>query len=368
VSYAFDQLTLHQFRGIQELELSGLGRFNLLVGKNNSGKTSVLEALALYCSPLDLGTWVNAARRREPPPHSRLHPARQLRWLFTQRPDLVRDTPYVGDIRLSASGAFEIREMRAHLEEIRAIVVRPDEELQGYVTTGDLASGSRLEVHVQMESATAPGQLRELVHPFTLMESGETRVPTIEGAPEAKARVIAPYAHWIIPLEGLFSEAVRQGHREAAVELMRSLGIRVEHAEVFSDAGVPVLYLQDSKAGFLPVSSFGDGVRRALLLALAIPLAAKGVLLIDELETAIHISMLGKVFNWVLAACHEHDVQVVATTHSLEAIDAILGADTTPREDIVAFRMERAGGRMGVKRFGEETLKHLRNEMGLDVR
>lgn len=368
MSYAFDRLTLHRFRGIQDLELSGLGRFNLLVGKNNSGKTSVLEALALYCNPLDLSTWVAAARWRESPSLSRLHPARQLRWLFPQRSDLVRESLYSGDLRLSASGSFEIREVLAHLEEIRALVVMPEDGMRAYAATGDVYPGSNLSVHVQLESLERGGEGRVLEHSFTLMESGRSRVPTIEGAPRLQSRVVTPYAHGTTSLESLFSEAAKQGHRDAAVELIKSLGIRVEHVEVFSDEGLPVLYLQDSAAGFLPVSAFGDGVRRALLLALSIPLASKGVLLIDELETAIHVSMLGKVFDWVLEACHEHDVQIVATTHSLEAIDAILDADLTPREDVVAFRLERAEDRVTVKRFGEETLKHLRQDMGLDVR
>jgi AAA15 family ATPase/GTPase len=47
-------ITIHQFRGLRDLELKDLGRINLLVGINNSGKTSVLEALSIYCHPLDI--------------------------------------------------------------------------------------------------------------------------------------------------------------------------------------------------------------------------------------------------------------------------------------------------------------------------
>ncbi|QTA88180.1 AAA family ATPase [Desulfonema magnum] len=49
----FETLTIKQFRGLQESELSQLGRINLLVGPNNSGKTSILEAISAYCHPLD---------------------------------------------------------------------------------------------------------------------------------------------------------------------------------------------------------------------------------------------------------------------------------------------------------------------------
>jgi AAA15 family ATPase/GTPase len=105
-----------------------------------------------------------------------------------------------------------------------------------------------------------------------------------------------------------------------------------------------------------------------LLLALALPRAAGGVLLIDELETALHVSALGKVFRWLLDACKQFNVQLFATTHSLETVDAILSADTTPEEDIVGYRLERTNGHTTAKRYGEDLLKRLRYERGLDVR
>ena len=49
-------LTIHRFRGIRELELEGLAQVNVLLGRNNAGKSSVLEALYLASaalSPID---------------------------------------------------------------------------------------------------------------------------------------------------------------------------------------------------------------------------------------------------------------------------------------------------------------------------
>ena len=43
-------LQLHKFRGFDAYELTDLTRVNLLVGKNNCGKTSILEAIQLLVS------------------------------------------------------------------------------------------------------------------------------------------------------------------------------------------------------------------------------------------------------------------------------------------------------------------------------
>ena len=129
-----------------------------------------------------------------------------------------------------------------------------------------------------------------------------------------------------------------------------------------------VLYLRDRSAGLLPVDAFGDGMRRILQMALGVTRARGGVLLIDEIETAIHVSALGHVFRWLVDACASNDVQLFATTHSLEAIDAILAADTTPEEDIVGYRLEAVDARVIAHRYSEDLLKRLRIERGAEVR
>jgi AAA15 family ATPase/GTPase len=129
-----------------------------------------------------------------------------------------------------------------------------------------------------------------------------------------------------------------------------------------------MVYLRDRYAGFLPLSSFGDGIRRVLSLALAVPRAKRGILLVDEIETGLHVSMLSTVYGWLWRACFQHDVQLFATTHSLEALDAMLDADTTDDEDTVAFQFLGDSDHPSVRRFGEHQLKRLRRERGLDIR
>ena len=52
-----DEFTIHHFRGMREAKFETLGQINLLIGGNNSGKTSVLEALSVFCDPLNPREW-----------------------------------------------------------------------------------------------------------------------------------------------------------------------------------------------------------------------------------------------------------------------------------------------------------------------
>src|SRR5438309_1145647 len=83
-----DEFTIGRFRGLDNISLRQLGLINLLVGANDSGKTSVLEALAILSNPLDIAAWSNFARNREAGlglgsiGSTGLNAVEAVRWLF----------------------------------------------------------------------------------------------------------------------------------------------------------------------------------------------------------------------------------------------------------------------------------------------
>ena len=56
--YSLDNVTIDGFRGLKNLRLNDLGLINVLVGPNNCGKTSVLEALSILCNAPDPTEWL----------------------------------------------------------------------------------------------------------------------------------------------------------------------------------------------------------------------------------------------------------------------------------------------------------------------
>jgi energy-coupling factor transporter ATP-binding protein EcfA2 len=358
----FDSLTIHSLRGIKDLELSGLGQVNLLVGENDSGKTTVLEALALYCNPLEVDSWVMVTLRREPLLSS--IELDQLRWLFPQRAQSSQGDGSGEAVHLSAAGTVPITEVTAHYRERRGLL--PPVEAQ--IMEPAPARPATLQIERRGVEIRIQAEPNHESRAFTLWDSGASEIEAPSG-PKLPVQFIHPIDHRLnlLAIEA-FSEARLSGFQESIRKLLNELDPRILGLEILAPQGKPILYLQDSVAGLSPVSAFGDGIRRALLIALTLPRMAGGVLLIDEIETAIHVSALGKVFGWMLKACKQYRVQLFATTHSLEAVDAILGADTTEAEDIVGFRLARTGDRTAAKRYGEDLLKRMRYERGLDVR
>ena len=119
-----DEITIHQFRGLKDLTLSGLSRVNLLVGQNDSGKTSILEAVAAFSRPLDVRVWVNATWRREV-----IHPDASfliwLEWMFPHEPGSRNGSFSEAETRISGSGTFSVKEAKAHYKRLSRVRARP---------------------------------------------------------------------------------------------------------------------------------------------------------------------------------------------------------------------------------------------------
>ncbi len=379
-------LTIERFRGLRDLHLTGLGQVNLLVGSNNSGKTSVLEALSVYCAPLDPWTWITTSGRREPGPFGqRTTNVDRLRWLFPQRASADPSVLYEGSVRVQAAGSTEVQSFTAECHELRGTRIEPSRSERD--ATGESASDASDDADLEVErrgvqldvlikpsfaqpSLVGPDDAGTQKNSFALWENERFSSPRKVIGPSLPNQSITSYDHWFraLPVRR-FSEAKMGGFEGAILKLLKSIDPRIIGVEVLAPRTFEaVLYLRDAVAGLLPLSAFGDGLRRVLLMALAIPRASNGVLLVDEIETAIHVSALAKVFRWMLDACKEYNVQLFVTTHSLEALDAILAADTTPEEDIVGFRLEPSDDGTRARRYGEDLLKRLRSERGLDVR
>lgn len=88
-----------------------------------------------------------------------------------------------------------------------------------------------------------------------------------------------------------------------------------------STGGV-VVKLKNSDAR-LPIGSLGDGVRRLLSLSLAVISASGGYLMVDEIDTGLHHSVMENMWRMVITTSKRLNVQVFATTHSQDCINSL---------------------------------------------
>lgn len=389
-----DQLTIHRFRGLSGLALPNLGRINLIVGLNDTGKTSVLEALALYSDPLNPLHWVTTAERRNL--EKDRGPVEALKWLFPQSPDA---TQKLQQIHVGSEGKYAIRECQATYTPLEATgSSEPAATAKGALSPLGAFSSILAAVALGIKpekmdnwAQLSTALLNSRVHNIRRGAQLDLRVTASGQAPQKQKvevwddqplvspeappaalpmQLVLPFSHRLerLPVEQL-SQATIAGFDQRVLSVMQMVDPLIESVEVLDPSGAKSgVWLRHRQAGVVPLSAFGDGVRRSLFYALALSQARGGLLLIDELETGIHVSAIGTVFSWLVQACQEFDVQLFATTHSLEAVDAVLQACRPAHLDALVAYQLRGVAPTRVERFGGEELETLRFEMGLDVR
>ena len=70
----------------------------------------------------------------------------------------------------------------------------------------------------------------------------------------------------------------------------------------------------------------GEGMVRVARIVLAMSEAPSGVVLVDEIESGIHHSVMADVWKAIACAAEQFDTQIFATTHSYECFENAVNA------------------------------------------
>jgi AAA15 family ATPase/GTPase len=101
----------------------------------------------------------------------------------------------------------------------------------------------------------------------------------------------------------------------------------------------------------------GDGMNRMLNLILALVNAQNGMLLVDEVENGIHYSIQPDLWRLVFHTAQRLNVQVFATTHSLDCVHAFQqAAAENVDEEGVLIRLQHRKGEVEAVLFDEDKL------------
>jgi hypothetical protein len=344
-------LHLGAFRACSDMRFEALGRISLIAGGNNAGKSSTIEAAGLVLRPFDPGQWVQTAQLRDTS-------AAQVAGLWSMFPGAaalrLEDGPqHSKSLQVDATILGGLRTLRAQGLALESWVAREDARAEAAL---------RLELRVD-EARQHKSHVMEFQPSVPAAFSREIRswrVFTVTPATHRSTRSLVEH----------LSHVVETGKKQLALELLRIFDPCVEDLEISAPFGRDSIYLTHQERGIVELASFGDGMRRSAAIALAMTRAGGGgMVLVDELEAGIHPRALSGVMSRLLAAAREADVQILATTHSLEAIDAVIEAVESSGTvgDVVAYHVRREGAGHHVTRYAGERLAKLR-EGGLDLR
>lgn len=108
----------------------------------------------------------------------------------------------------------------------------------------------------------------------------------------------------------------------------------------------------------VPLSNMGEGMYRILALAMSLVTAENGVLLVDEIETGLHYEAQTDMWRLILETAKELNVQVFATTHSWDCIAAYQEALSQVEDQSIGklFRLDSKYGKLRAVEYNAEDL------------
>lgn len=323
-----DSLEIRNFRNFEHLQIERLGRVNLIVGKNNVGKTSLLEALQIYAFRASFQSLLDILVKRKeiPLPYKNVNEMfLSLKYLFYGRGDMKPGLqPIQIGPRDGANGAVSIAVDWAitELDEQGTIHMRPLRAEDSYVLTN-------------------------LTPRLVIRNSQQTvSVALTEGIPLNLLRLNAEVIHCLfIGASGLNSKQVAELWDTIALTelegevlaVLRILAPGVERLSIIGDAEsrqerIPIVKIIGINEP-VPLRNLGDGMQRILGVALALVNTKDGLLLVDDFENGLHYSVQSDLWRFIFRLAHHLNIQVFATTHSWDCIEGFQTAAQACKED-----------------------------------
>ena len=315
----FEHIDIQRFRGFMQVEISGLRDVNIIAGDNNSGKTSFMEVLCLFRKPGDFYNVLKVARMRDVSPFTSPAIYENFIGLFP------RDEMHIG---IHATGRIGESVIEIHGEEQKELLniemmspynrmkyskqSKPDIEQEITTFYG--------EMHGRNEHNSFHDSIR--FNPF--MKTSELSFRNKRYPDSINVVYLSPLAH----MQGnTFNKIVKNPeYKYICLKLLQLFDSEIVDLLYLKNENTSraVEYLEHKRLGIMPLATYGDGIKKVLSLANGIASAAGGVLLIDEIETSISYKYYSEIFDFIIMAAKQFEVQVFITTHNAEAIDGML--------------------------------------------
>ena len=311
-------LALRGFRAFESYELAELATVNLLVGKNNCGKTSLLEAVELLVSSGHLSVFSEVARRRGEVvsyrPRYRVN-ASHLFFGHTCEPGVC--------FKLSSDDGRELSATILSLDEV-------GEDADLWETRRNSARRRELDEDEETEPAfglrIALGAEEEVVA-LPMAEDGtilhDWRRPIVRnGLSLSPVRFLGLESSASERMGDAWDRVLADGLENEIAEDIRLLVPEIDSIHFLTGRPGPGGILVGLRDGGrrMPIGSYGDGLRRLLALRLALVSATDGYLLIDEIDAGLHWTVIEDVWRLLVEVADRCNVQIFATTHSHDCI------------------------------------------------
>ena len=324
-------LKIEGFRGFQSFEMANLGRINLLVGKNNSGKTSILEAIQFLYVQNNLDIFLETISYRG-----------EFSWLESNRTKVFEICHlFPGHEIIPSKEIIIIGSRESHQESVTISVKSIPIQLSLFSDKNDDLNNdnifddeewNKLLLSIRWSQSQKPIEL-ELLANGTLARDSIRRMASLSRIShkigidnKIELRFLTPFSLTSSDMAALFDNIVLSPLEDLIIESLKIIEPKIERIASIGSGKYSTANNLGVRGGFLikiknhdqpiPIGSLGDGFWRMLGLVLAMVNLENGILLVDEIDSGLHFTVMTDMWKVVWETAKKLNIQVFATTHS----------------------------------------------------
>ena len=367
----FDRLDIRGFRGFTDLRLEDCGKFNVFLGANDVGKTSILEAIFLLSGSVnpELALRVQHFRHLDVREHDDLS-------------SLFHGLDFQKTIDLTAfSGGVSRRlEISAGWSEttIDAQTLRPGEDVGGILrlrgnalpngqSSMSLPSGFQALL-LKTSIETADG-VTDSYTSTAKAQGGDVRFQMPTGAATESMISVRFFKTGHQYDSDPIGEMIVDKKSNRLIEYLQAVNPRIADIAVSGN----IAYLDVGLKRMLPLNLFGGGMIRAAVILASCIRGDQRIVLIDEIENGLHYRAIASLLRALLTLSREARIQFFVTTHSVEFLrylQRVLAEQPFAeyRDDVNCYALQRdKDSRVRAYRYTYEQFDHC-VEHGLEIR
>ena len=328
-------LRISGFRGFDELCIPKLGRVNLFAGKNGVGKTSVLEAVQLYCAGGNSDLLLSILSKHEEfatriDDEDEMGSVIDPSSLFYNRNVSLDSIISIESLKSKKIRPLKIKWTIPKVEQNQLSVEEFKNLISKYYILSTSFAGENREIPWITANATGSTNGSISYSNHRLRYNDRRRLLYEEERWQGAINCISlgPDILSKIRSARFFDYAIENGDEprvidaiqlvlENEVEWLRKVG---ETRATQHSSGPRIIVKLSGQAKAVPLNSLGDGASRLFGVAAALASARDGLLLIDEAENGIHHTVQSDFWRIIFKMAVDNNIQVFATTHSLDCV------------------------------------------------
>jgi AAA15 family ATPase/GTPase len=342
----FKTISVHNFKALKELKNVPLNKITLIGGKNNAGKTTLLEALFLLID------------RKNPSILQRL-----LGWREITGIPLNAETvwsPFFYHFNFSNNIAIETLDDTEKKEKLNIVYQEnytPSTPLpmnnNGFLSP----MGGNMNCQELSFTHTVNDQTDFIAHSLIHNSGGYWAIE--KDSADKVPGIFYTGSRMTNYLENVqrLGKLDKNDEQEKILELMRMFEPELQRFQVIKEGQNDVIYADFGNKYKIPINQFGDGFCRSFTIALSLVAGNTDLLLVDEIGSGIHHSFQNAFWQFLIKASNTCNCQIVATTHSYETIEAFYDAANELEYDDAAYiRLEKKGNEVAAHYFDLDSL------------